>query len=336
MDLFRVFAYQVEPSRTSDIGKAPSGGAVTITPQVKAAVQPAAWEARGPRLITVDLNVDTTTRTCPTRDWVMNSGFGSDAEAGTATLELARRLSGAMDGRSSACLFIVAAERNGDARRITTWTFPQDEAFQFKGRVGTASVKLLTDVFSRKSHLRKAAWFEGKQVRTAFLSGKVLDFQANQVTRDVADFWIVRFLDAKLGITPEQGTRMLANSLRKTWDGADGEQRQQLWAAMASVRQAPRTRWSMADFADQYLADDVRERFEAAAPNADALNSSFDLDRTVFDSALQFRVFQLESNVYVSAPFDEVGRSVRVTGEAQQHLVCEGNVVEDKMSTRRA
>ena len=38
--------------------------------------------------------------------------------------------------------------------------------------------------------LRKAAIFEGRNLRNEFLQGRVLDFQADKISQDVADFWI--------------------------------------------------------------------------------------------------------------------------------------------------
>jgi hypothetical protein len=337
MNLLRVFAYQVEPRRTTGGPiAAPPGGRVPIGTDIEDALAIADKRWRRERRIAVDLRVDPATRTNETRDLLIEVGFGTDANALAAATNLATRLSGAMDLRSAPCLCIIAVEGGEhDQRRVTVWTFPRDDAFQFQGATGTASVKLLTDVFSQTSNLRKAALFEGKNRKNDFVSGRVLDFQVNYAGREVADFWIGRFLDAALGISGESGTRMLATSLRKAWETTqDPNEREQLFVAATAIRQSSRTRWSLREFADEYLQGDVKERVVRFAPNQDALNSSFDFQRQTFDRTVHFRVFRLDSGVYVSSPFDEVGRTVRISGDREKHLTCEGTVVEEKVRTR--
>lgn len=334
MNLFRVHAYAVEPGRTTGGTGAPLGGAVTVTADVRQALEEASRQSGLEGRTLVDVRVDSSTRTSDVRERLLAFAFDNPSAARSAALDLASRLGDAMDRRSTPCLFIAAAARDGDRRQVTIWTFPRDEAFQFGGRAGAATIRLLTDVFSRTSRLRKAALFEGRKVRTDFLRGRVLDFQANNVSREVADFWIARFLGCGLAIASETGTRLLARTVRRVYEQTtEPVEREQLHAAISAIRHSPQPRWSMRDFADQYLQGPVRDRMLEAAPNPEALESSFDFDRNVFDESVNFRVFRLDSDVYVSAPFDEVGRSVTVQ---DQHLRCEGDIVDEKVRARHA
>lgn len=304
MNLFRVYAYAVEPQRTIDVVRPPLGGAIRLREEIRAALEEALEQTQRESKIQVDFRVDTTTRTNETRDLIRRFSFGTTAQAKTAADSLAQRLSGAMDRRSSACLF------------------------KFRGGERGPSIELLKDIFSRTSRLRKAALFEGQDRRTDFLRGSVLDFQAGSVHHEVADFWIVRFLDAQLGIHGPAGTRQLAKCLHKAYEAVESpEEQEQIYSAIVSVRRSPKKRWSLREFAGHYLEGSVKSAFLDSAPNEETLDSTFDFQRDVFDGSLNFRVFGLDSGVYVSAPFGEIGKSVVVSGQKEKHLRCEGKII---------
>jgi hypothetical protein len=337
MKLFRVHAYAVEPERTADGSSPPFGGSISVNKDIEKALQDAASQFRLQHPIAVDLRVDTTTRTSEVREAMLTFSFSSASKDNSAARDLATRLSRAMDRRSSPCLFVAAASKDGDRRRLTIWTFPREEAFQFKGGATTPSIHLLTDIFSRTSRLRKAALFEGGNRRTDFLSGSVLDFQASSTSRDVADFWIVRFLGALLAVHGPTGTRHLARCLRTAYEKSKTPaEEEQLYAAVMAVRRSPKTRWSLREFADRYLEGHAWETFIATAPNRETVDSSFDFDLTVFDGALNFRIFGLDTGVFVSTPLREVGKSVVLSGTAKKVLHCKGTVVEEHLRTRHA
>ena len=248
---------------------------------------------------------------------------------------MARRLSDAMDHRSAICLLVLGAMREGNQRRVTFWTFPKDQAFRFRNRADGSSIQVLTDVFSQTSKLRKAALFEGRRLRAHFLSGRVLDFQANDITQSVADFWIRRFLQCDLSMAGDAGTRLLAKTVRKAMESCpDLDAQEQLLVAVMAARRAPQRRMSLQQFADRYLDGEARAQFLAAVPNDEGRNSMFDFQRNVFDDTLKFGVYALDTGVWVSSPLAEIGRSVTVDDEMR--LACEGTVVEEKVRSRHA
>ncbi|SRR5216683_1105163 len=337
MKLFRVHAYSVEPERTAETASSPYGGGITVSTEIERALEDAATQSSLQHPIAVDLQVDTTTRTSYVRDLMLVFAFGSKPKADAAGLGFAGRLSQAMDLRSSPCLFVVAASKDGPHRSLTMWTFPKEEAFQFRGSGGRPSIQLLSDIFSRTSRLRKAALFEGKNLKTNFIGGKVFDFQVSSTSRDVADFWIVRFLGAVLAIHGPTGTRCLARCLRTAYEKAQTPaEQEQIYSSVIAVRHSQRPRWSLREFADHFLKGHAWESFIKAAPNDETVDSSFDFDRGAFDSALNFRVFGLDTGVFVSTPLGEVGKSVVVSGTTQKVLRCEGRIVEEHLRTRHA
>lgn len=353
MPLFRLYAYSVEPQRTiaDDQFVAPVGGPVAVGAELRAALDVALASARAEsRSTRISLRVDPNpaVRTSAIRNAVIQLAFAARTErAETASAELATRLSQAMDNRSPSCLFLAAAYRDNataSSREVALWIFPRDDAFRFRSHAH--AIELLSDVFSRTSRLRKLARFSGRNLRTDFLEADVLDFQAGGIG-GVAEFWIERFLEAGLTITPDAGTRMLADAFRQAAQAdLSYQQREQLQAALMAVRNRPPQRSSLARIAEEFLAQGVAAPFLAAAPNAESARSMFRLNRELFDRTINYRVFRLDTGVWVSAPLEEIGQSVQVTraqrtaadvgGGPGERVRVEGNVVEDKLSARRA
>lgn len=342
MELFRLHAYAVAPLKGAEEIPDPEGGAVTVNNDLRSVISRNLSSAHFSNRTAVDFDVDTSTRTNPVRDAVLAFAFGETAQAKAAAVQLARRLSGAMDRRSTSCLFVPAAFYDADDNRVVTlWTFPRDEALRFRQRRTGPSIQVLTDIFSQTSRLRKAAFFRGRNLRNHFLSGRVLDFQADRGTKEVADFWIFRFLQCRLSIAGEAGTRLLAKVTREAYDACtDPDDREQLYTAILSIRRAKNNRISLKDFADRYLSGHAHEAFMAAIPTKESENAAFDFQREVFDAVLQFRVFQLQTGVFVSAPLGEIGRSVTISENGPEksvrRLACEGEIIQEHLRKRHA
>lgn len=335
MELFRLHAYSVFPQRTAEEQIPIVGGAVRVTADLRSVMESNLLDADFERQPTVDFNVDETTRTNEVRDLVMAFAFGDGSPARAAALRLAERLADAMDLRSSACLFVPVAYRADTKRRVVLWIFPRDEAFQLHTGPEGPTIELLRDIFSQTSRHRKSALFEGRELRTDFLQGRILDHQAKSVNLDVADFWKARFLNCVLSMRDEVGSRLLAKAVRKAFEHTEvPEQRQQLHAAVTAVRYSPHRRLSLTTFANRYLDPDIRPMFLSALPNDDTRHALFTFDRQTFDSVLQFRVFELDSGVFVSSPLDEIGESVQVHTGATTELTCRGVVRNEYLRAR--
>jgi hypothetical protein len=72
-----------------------------------------------------------------------------------------------------------------------------------------------------------------------------------------------------------------------------------------------------------------------SAPNIESRDALFDFQTETFDSVLQFRVFHLDSGVFVSAPLEEIGESVRVNPITRE-LSCRGTIVAEQVRARHA
>jgi hypothetical protein len=336
MDLFRLYAFSVQPQRKKEEPRPTRGGVAAITPEIQNALSQAIYAARFDTRTTVDFDVDPNTRTVVTRELILGLGFGDDNGASESAFTLAQRLAAAMDLRSTPCLLVCAVFKNDDSRSVTLWTFPRDDAFQFQNGDDASGITVLHDVFSQSSKLRKAARFEGRNLRSEFLSGRALDFQAGSTTREVAEFWVQRFLRCKFGLAGDAGTRLFAKAVRSGYDScAEPDAKEQIFSGVMALRNSPNDRISLQDFADRFLSGEARKAVIASAPNQEGLSSLFVFNREVLDNALQFRVFQLESGAFVSAPLGEVGESVLLTEQdSQKHLSCEGIVISEKLRQR--
>ena len=336
MELFRLHAYSVLPQRTLAEPQAPVGGAVMVNAELRGVMDANTADARFDQQPLVDFDVDTQTRTNSTRDAVMAFAFGESPTAKAAAVSLADRLSQAMDRRSTPCLFVPAALRDGEMRQVILWIFPREDAFQLRQAAAGPTIEVLTDVFSQKSKHRKAARFQGRELRIDFLTGRVLDHQANAVSRDFADFWVSRFLECVLSMKDDAGTRLLAKTIRQTYDSLEtADDREQMHSAVIAMRRSPQRRVSLYTFAERYLDGDARNAFVANITHEHALRSPFNFVRDVFDDTLQFRVFELERGVFVSSPLTEIGETVTISGGGDnRRLVCEGKIVDEKLRTR--
>lgn len=343
MDLFRIYAYAVTPQRKAEVKLAPSGGAFPVNEDIRKALDALLVSSKLASQAEVHFRMDgdgtSQQRQHAVRELVMDFAFQAPAKAKAAAQALATRLADSMDERSPpTTLFILAVGRSGALRRMTMWAFPHDEAFQFRSSNNRPRIRLLDDIFSRSSRLRKAVLFQGRNRNSDFLTGRILDQQAMGGFGKAADYWISNFLDCRLGLEGEAGTRLLAKYLREAYESLSVQaDRDQLFNAMTAVRTATKTTWSAKQFAAQYLQGDAKRVFIQSIP-ADLRNLSFKFQRDVFEDKLNFRVFRLDDDVYVSAPFGTIGdgKTVRIIDGQQRKLRCEGPIAEEKVRARHA
>ena len=131
MDLFRLHAFTVQPSRTAEASVPPAGGEVRVSKELTNVLNQNVRVARLDQRTLVDFQVDPVTRTNETRKLVLSYAFGDSQAADTAADSLALRLSNAMDFRSKVALFVLSALQEDPQRTVILWIFPRDEAFQF-------------------------------------------------------------------------------------------------------------------------------------------------------------------------------------------------------------
>ncbi|OBJ08548.1 hypothetical protein A5625_14595 [Mycobacterium sp. 1465703.0] len=333
-----MFAYHVFPQEQTST----AGGAIAPTAALENALN-ATFDttqvATGP-MVTLRIDPTSPTRAHAIRDVALTIAFAVDpqkASVVSSAAKLAARLCEIMDHRSSPALLLLSAHEGttrGD-RRFIIWTFPQQEVFSFSMRGSTTRLEV-ANAFARESNLRKVAFLEGKNVPAGMLKARVRDFQTSATERAAADFWIEKFLHARLQMDSTEGTRLLAQALRSVYNAAAGdEQRQEeLNAVIAAVRVGRQRRLSINEVARRLsplsgsaLTTGISDEESAAL---------FQLDAQAFDSLIQYRRFMLEGGAIVSAPFFEMNRAgIEITElNGRRGLRLEGFIMQERVTTR--
>lgn len=341
----QVWAFAVKPAPREGGGPvaALEGGRVPESAPLEGVVSSAERRAKAEDWTDVDFRVHEIAddrggrRSCATRDDCLDLAFGSTAQQDAGAVALASRLSAAMDGRSHSHLLVLIEGVDGAGEaEVTAWTFPHDDALRFDAR-GVPKVEVLADVFSQTSRLRKAAVFKGRPRDTSFLSGKALDLQTGRASIDVANYWVGKFLQCQLAITPLIGTENLANAIKKL-DATltDPQERATLTIAVLHLQRAPQRSWTLDEFADQNLPPALGERLRASSdPNL--VHARFELETEAYSRLLNLKIYTLDNGVVVSSPISQVGSEgdatpVVVTGTA---LVAKGTIVKERFSASR-
>lgn len=266
------------------------------------------------------------------REAMLKLAFGQTRTPLTAMNELAARLACSTDRRTHPSLFIVTVDEQGDSRRVSMYVFPEESTYALRRSKEEPSEAFLEHVnsFVLESRLRKVARFEGKNIKAHFISGSVIDLQIGSGPRAVADYWVTDFLEAGFAINDVKGTTLVAEGLKAAFHKADADGKQKVMeAAMALMADGRRT-WSLQRIASEYLPADLSAVFCGIAPNADTLTGKFMLSKDLLRDRINYRIFQLETGVWVSSPFNEVGRSVKVEGNGKRRTLTARGVIESE------
>lgn len=339
MNLTRIHAYEVTPQRLAKTVTPPRGGALSADAAFQKSLNEFFRKSRLKVQPTVDFRVQSKADDDTSHDVrksLIDYCFGAASTAKKAALALAGRLGKAMDDRSPFTLLLLAAYEDGTTRRLIIWAFPKDEPFHFSASGDRAKVRILKDAFSRSSSFRKAAMYEGRNKPMEFQSGRVIDRQAQQSFGTAADYWVSNFLDSRFSLTGKAGTRLLARTLRSTYDLlTDQNDKDQISNAIVAVHASKRRQWSLRSFANEYFEDDVKKAFLSKAP-PESRTTTFSFQKQEFEQKLNFRIFRLEDDVMVSAPFGTIGQSVHIEDGEERTLTCEGVIVDEKVRARYA
>jgi hypothetical protein len=340
MELFRIHAYEVVPQRLSATKTKPRGGAFKADAVFKASlekyIEQAKLESQPPVSFQPRFEPDAEQATNPVRDHVLDYAFGPSATAKSAAVKMAERLGSSMDDRSASSLLILTSYRQGAKRRFIAWAFPKDEPYGFGVKGDHANLSIIENAFSRSSSYRKAALFSGLRQHDHYWNGHVIDRQSTPGFGAAADYWVTGFLTCKYLIDGKSGTQMLAKVIRETHQKAESQADQDLLtSAVISVRGSQRKNWSLKSFAEEFLKDTAKSSFLANCPK-EAVTAKFPLDQDELASKVNLRVFRLEDDVIVMAPFDSMNKSVKLTGTKDRKLTCKGTVVEEKVRAQRA
>jgi hypothetical protein len=245
------------------------------------------------------------------------------------------RLAACTDRRPGSSLLVTAVEELGPRHRVSLYVFPEEESYTIRS-LGTEATEALVEKltsFVLKSHLRKVARFEGKEIKSHFLQGQVADFQIGSDPRTAADYWVAAFLEAEFAVNEEKGTRSVADGLKKAFEKADADGKQSVMEAATALVASGRSVWSMDKIANDLIPSELRAAFLSVVKNEDARKEKFNLGKALLKERINYRVFRLDTGVWVSTPFGEMGKSVKLERAAsgKRILTARGAVQSEKV-----
>jgi hypothetical protein len=267
------------------------------------------------------------------REHLLRLAYGDDQSALESAQEIALKLSMSMDQRSAKhSLLVIVVEPSGNVQRTTLWLFPQDDVFRLDVRGRSSKLSLLGDVFSKSSVWRKAAMFSGSDQASGFRTGRVIDLQNRKSDDRAADFWLKLFLNATYALDPKNATAQLTGYLKDAFECSEGSQREQLYATIVALPRSPKKSWTFEQIAEQFLDNQNQEVFLNLIPES-VRSSSFQIDRDLFESKLQVRVFETIEGVWISAPGEQIGKSVKLDSKLGR-IRFEGTVKRQSIKSR--
>jgi hypothetical protein len=313
--MHRIYAFQVSPQRTVSHIPIATGGAIDASPeliQLFGELIPASKiESQSIVHLRSDDGESEPFRN-QIRDHFLEICYGSEKQANRGAAEIAAKLSLSMDQRSSNhSLLVIDAHELNKHRRIALWLFPKDDVFRLQTSSQGNQLSILDDVFSKSSTWRKAAIFSGPNTSQGFRTGRVIDVQSRRSDQKAADFWLGLFLGGVYAMDSKNSTYQLVSHLKDAFDASSGPQRDQLFAAMVALPKSPHKNWTYSSIAEQYLDPAYQNAFLDSIPQA-VRESSFELDRNLFESKLKFRVFETIEGVWISSPPEQIGKTVQI------------------------
>lgn len=339
---FKIHAYEVMPQRLQDVTEDPRGGAFSADAAFKSELEKYLTKSKLLSRPEITFRFEDMTKTGirshAVRQCIMDYCFGASATSKKASLDLARLLSKSMDNRSPYTLLMLVAyrdQKDESFRRLVMWAFPKDEPFQFTASNGKAKIKIPKDIFSRSSTFKKGSLYEGFQNDSAFLQGFVIDRQAENSWGTAADYWVSQFLDSQFSLTGTAGTRLLAKTLKITYDNLlESTDRNQITDSIRAAFASTKKRLSMHSYAKEYLTGNAKSTFLSNTP-PETVKTKFDFDKAEFEEKVQLRVFRLDDDVVVSAPFSTIDHSVRIVGKDSDQIRVKGTIIEETVKQGR-
>lgn len=342
LSLLKIHAYEVVPQRLQKTVTDPKGGAFSADASFKKELEKYLKNSKLPSRPEIAFRIDSNSPhgigAHPVRSSIIDYLFSAPATSKKSSLDLARRLSSSMDDRSPYTLLMLVAykgDTDSNFRRLIMWAFPKDEPFEFTASNGTAKIRIPKNVFSRSSTFKKGSLYEGFQSDDAFLQGFVIDRQAETSWGTAADYWVSSFLDSQFTLTGSAGTRLLARTLKLTHDDlVEPADKSQITDSIRAAFTSTTKRLSIHQYANAYLTGTAKTTFLENAPT-ETIKTMFDFDKQEFEEKVQLRVFRLDDDVVISAPFSAIDKSVKFVGKDSKQIRVTGNIVEETVKPGR-
>lgn len=219
--------------------------------------------------------------------------------------KIAERLQAATDARSGIGLLFLIAGTNGLKQRLVVSRFPANEAILAETGSGGLDLQFLKQVFIRRFHAYKALLLEDSNPSAGFWSGMVTDRQAGGTAENISHYWMSEFLSADFSETAAEGTRRLAEALKKAVKlNPNLEVKSEIASAVTlakSVFTGQAT--SINGFCDHFgFSESTKKSIIAQLPKQSLAAKTFSFDPNVFKERLPYRTVEIENGAILTAP----------------------------------
>ena len=265
------------------------------------------------------------------RDYVTVLATGSAEQKLAASKELSARLSKSIDDRTGELLLTIGIGTRGAKTRCAIWAYPADQSLQFRSNRGVPEVREVQDAFSKSSDARKAAFLESAIPvgRNDLVDGLLVDRTAGRA-KGSSDYWLRRFLDARIEVYPARGTNLLIGALKKAQQSSETPEEKSSVRAVYDHLLAGNFPSTSLKAVGAQLVGEARVTYEKVIPKAEEGDAVFTIDMTEVNSKIKTRVFTLSSGLEIFFPQkDNLDPEEYIQHRAgKQYMVIDEEIVE--------
>lgn len=264
---------------------------------------------------------------------------GTQQERLHAAEALALKLSTVTRQISGAGLLVFLVGNHDSAKRLVIWKFPQEETIQAQAEEQQILIRRIEDAFSTESTYVKAVFLEDEDPEIGFWTGRVEDRQSKDRLKEVADYWIEGFLNARPEATDAYGTRVLTKAIKSAIKRIkDHDEIMQLIASLISLRRREGQRISIGEFIEQAIPGNAGQVVIDSLDNPDLIDSVFRVTVDQIESVARLRKLDLDNGFSVSGPiqdFDEMVKIEELDDAGMIQIVVRGRLSSQKVIARR-
>ena len=228
--------------------------------------------------------------------------------------KMAQHLFSTQTGSNPPGLLIVCRTRVDGAPSATIMKLEREDAMHIRlasaGQKRTFGMDYLRDLMlGKNTKVFKAALFG---LEAGALDGIVSDGQKSETNAEVANFFLHRFLGARLKTAPDVATKALFNSTQAFINTLpDPEKQARYEIALIATMNAPSKTVRFSNIASQFDTTD-RKPYENHLLTAEVPTGKFDKDLRLISAHLKQMVFGFKkSKLRLSGPADDVKEFVR-------------------------
>lgn len=230
-------------------------------------------------------------------------------------------------------LFLVVGSET--TKKLMIARFPADQGVVAQQGGTHLQVEFIERVFMQSARSYKNVIYGGPVGAGGFWRGRAVDKQMNE-RRELANYWIVDFLDSELTTTGPAGTKRLAVALRDAIRGAnDPDVRGDLLSSARLMRQRHGQTITVRRLCEALgLTPQTLDFLASKLPRRELVDDQFRFDVEEFDKHVMYRSLELDNGATLiaeDARFDDVfHKEARVAGRAVTFSTT-GTVVKEQL-----